>query len=156
MWRAGLAQDTAFNAKAEITGRANDAKSSRSNGFTLIELMITVAIAAILLAIALPSYQEYVRRSTRTEAQAYLMTVAARQQQYLLDTRAYGATLDDIAIPVPEKVAAAYTLTLDVGDALPPTFTLTAEPTGNQATEKCGTMSLNQAGVKTAAIDGCW
>lgn len=120
--------------------------------------MITVAVAAILMAIALPSYQEYVRRSTRTEAQAYLMTVSTRQQQFLLDTRAFAATLDDVGIPVPEKVAAAYTLSLDVGDALPPTFTLTATPksTSSQASEKCGTMTLNQAGVKTAAIDGCW
>jgi type IV pilus assembly protein PilE len=151
-----LAQDDALNAKADRTCVARHARPSRPSGFTLIELMITVAIAAILMAIALPSYQEYVRRSTRTEAQAFLISVAARQQQYLLDTRAFAGTLGDIGIPVPTKVAANYTLTLEVGTALPPTYTLTAEPTGNQATEKCGTMTLNQAGAKTAATDRCW
>lgn len=125
-------------------------------GFTLIELMITVAVAAIILAVAVPGYQEYVRRSTRAEAQAFLMTISARQQQFRLDTRAFATTLDDLGIPVPDRVAAAYTLTLDVGEDLPPTYTLTAAPKTPQASDKCGTLTIDQAGVKSADAQGCW
>jgi type IV pilus assembly protein PilE len=123
-------------------------------GFTLIELLITVALVSILAAIALPSYQAHIRKSTRSEAQSFMMTVAARQQQFLVDTRAYAATVSAVGVAVPTKVAAAYTVNMP-----PPTatgFTLTLTPTGAQAQEPCGTLSINQAGTKTAAQSGCW
>jgi type IV pilus assembly protein PilE len=61
----------------------------RTGGFTLIELMITVAIVAILAAVALPSYRQYVVRSKRSAAQAQMMDIANRQQQFLLANRSY-------------------------------------------------------------------
>jgi len=64
----------------------------RMSGFTLIELMITVAIIAILTAIAYPSYVDHVRRATRSQGQQYLMDLAQRQEQVFLDQRAYAAT----------------------------------------------------------------
>jgi len=54
----------------------------RQNGFTLIELMVTVVIIGILASIAFPSYQEFVKRGNRTEGQAFLSEVAARQERY--------------------------------------------------------------------------
>jgi type IV pilus assembly protein PilE len=128
----------------------------RAAGFTLIELMIVVAIASILAAVALPSYREYVRRSTRAEAQAYMMAVAVRQQQFLVDTRAYAATLDAVGVALPSNVNAAYDAVMPTPGAAPPSFTLTLTPKANQTGEKCGEMSLNQAGAKTAAVAGCW
>lgn len=128
----------------------------RPRGFTLIELMITVALIAVLLATALPSYRSYVRRSVRTEAQAYLMSVAGRQQQFLVDTRAYATTLSAIDLPVPTSVAGAYTLSLEVVAGPPQTFLLKATPGSDQSNESCGTLSINQAGTKTAAKTGCW
>jgi type IV pilus assembly protein PilE len=125
-------------------------------GFTLIELVITVAVVAILTMIALPSYQEYVRRSTRSEAQAYLLNVATRQQQFLLDTRSYSGTLAALGVPVSDRVNNGYTLTLNVVAGPPATFTITAAPKGGQASEKCGTLTINQAGTRTAATSGCW
>ena len=57
----------------------------RSAGFSLLELMITVAVVAILASIALPSYREYIKRGKRAAAQSVLMDLAARQQAFLLD-----------------------------------------------------------------------
>ena len=129
---------------------------SAHRGFTLIEVMVTVALVAILAAVALPTYRDHVRKSRRAEAQSFLLAVAARQQQFLLDTRSYGATLAAVGIATPSNVAQAYNLALVVPGGAPPTFTLTATPTPDQASERCGTLGIDQAGTKTAAISGCW
>jgi type IV pilus assembly protein PilE len=129
---------------------------SKQAGFTLIELMIAVAIVAILLAVALPSYRDSVRKSVRAEAQAYMMTVAARQQQFLVDTRGYAATLTAVGVAVPGNVDNGYTLSMPTPTTAPPAFTLTLTPKSSQAGERCGTLSIDAAGSKTAAVAGCW
>lgn len=137
--------------------RATPSSHARAEcGFTLIELMIAVAIVAILMAVALPSYRDSVRKSTRAETQAFLQAVAGRQQQFLVDRRSYAATVAEVGIPVPANVAANYTLSLTVEAGPPPGFTLEAEPRGGQVGERCGTLGIDQAGVKTAAVGGCW
>jgi type IV pilus assembly protein PilE len=125
-----------------------------SRGFTLIELMITVAVVAILAAVALPNYREHIRKSRRAEAQSFMMAVAARQQQFMVDTRAFAATVDAVGIPVPANVSAAYTATMPAPGTS--TFTLTLTPNADQASDKCGTLSIDQNGTKTAAMTGCW
>ena len=131
---------------------------ARTPGFTLVEMIIVVAIVAILVAVALPSYRDYVRKSRRAEAQAYLMAVAGRQTQFLVDTRSYAATLATINIAQPPNVAASYNVTLAAAGGPPPTFLLTAapKPGTDQVSERCGTLSINQTGLKTAAVTGCW
>jgi type IV pilus assembly protein PilE len=126
-----------------------------ARGFTLIEVMITVAIVGILTAVALPSYLDHVRKGRRAEAQAYLQTVATRQQQFLVDTRAF-VDLATLGVAQPSAVAAHYTVTLARVAGPPPTFSVTAVPTGAQAAERCGTLAIDQAGLKTAAVAGCW
>lgn len=128
----------------------------RTPGFTLIEMLIVVAMVAILAAVALPSYREYIKKSYRSEAQSYLMTIAARQQQFLVDTRAFSALGPDNIASQPSNVTSAYAVTMVTVDGPPPTFTLTARPTAAQASEKCGTLTLDQTGTKTAAVTGCW
>ena len=132
--------------------------SARARGFTLVEVIITVAIVAILAAVALPSYREHVRKSRRAEAQAYLMAVASRQQQFLLDTRGYAADLATVGIAAPTNVAAAYDLAVATVAGPPPTFRVTATPkaTTDQVQERCGTLAIDQTGAKTAALATCW
>lgn len=77
-------------------------------GFSLIELIIVVAILGILATIAYPSYREHVRRAHRLAAQEFLLDVAQRQEQLLIDRRSYGSTLADLNLSLPNKLAANY------------------------------------------------
>ena len=132
--------------------------SARARGFTLIEVVITVAIVAILAAVAFPTYRDHVRKSRRAEAQAYLMAVASRQQQFLLDTRAYAPNLATVGVATPANVAAAYDLAVATVAGPPPTFRITATPkaASDQVSERCGTLAIDQTGAKTAALSTCW
>jgi len=126
--------------------------SRRRNGFTLIEVMITVVIIAILASIAIPSYQRYVIRAKRSAAQAQMMEIANREQQFLLANRSYAdkTTLAASGYSLPPEVAANYdyTITLPAAGA-PPGFVLTFTPSGSQASD--GNLTLNNDGAKTPA-----
>lgn len=124
-----------------------------AGGFTLIEVMITVAVVAILAAIAYPSYLDYMRRGKRATAQTALMDLAARQQSYLLDRRVYTATLPDLGFTAPKEIAGDYQFTVVVNNAAtPPTFVATAKPVSPSQT-KGGelNLTLDQAGTKAPA-----
>lgn len=125
-----------------------------SSGFTLIELMVVVVVVAILATIALPSYAEFVKRGTRADAQAFLMDVALRQQQRLVDRRDYAATIGDLGLSLPQSLAGKYTVSMSAPAVVPPTFTVTATPVGAQGTEGCGALSLTSSGQRSPAK--CW
>lgn len=127
--------------------------SRKHGGFTLIEVMITVVIVAILAAIAVPSYSRYVMRAKRSAAQAQMMDIANRQQQFLMANRSYADkdTLVASGYTLPADVAAnyGYTITVTSPATGAPGFVLTFTPTGTQATD--GTLTLDNQGVKTPA-----
>ncbi|EHL21142.1 putative type 4 fimbrial biogenesis transmembrane protein [Acidovorax sp. NO-1] len=127
----------------------------RNAGFTLIELMITVAVVSILAAIAYPSYQDQVRKSRRAEAQSLLMDIGTRQQQRLLDVRNYAASTAELNVSIPTSVIPHYAITMVAPASTPPSFTVTATPKSGQSKDKCGAMTLNNTGAKTPAT-GCW
>jgi type IV pilus assembly protein PilE len=129
--------------------------SRQPRGFTLIELMITVAVVAILAAVAYPSYLDHIRKSRRAEAKQALMGIASRQQQFLLDTRDYGTSLAAIGFSLPTSIASYYTVTLaTAGTATVPAFTATAAPMGDQTRDTCGTLAMNNTGTRTPV--NCW
>lgn len=134
-----------FQHKFSATGRPRVVHG----GFTLIELIITVAIIGILASIALPNYLEYVKKGRRAAAQSHLMDVAQRQQQYLLDARSYATDLATLNVTTPSDVSTYYTITMEAADAAPPTFKVTATPKGAQAGD--ATLTLDDAGIKTPA-----
>ena len=127
------------------------ATKNGESGFTLIELMITVAIVGILATVAYPSYLSYVVRNNRAAAQAALMDIAQRQQQYLLDNRSYAATTSALNVNVPTNVTQVYTVSIAVttSASAPPTFTATAAPISGTKQYADGSLTINQSGAKT-------
>lgn len=128
---------------------------SIQQGFSLVELMIVIAIIGILTAIVLPSYQGYILRANRSPAQSLMTEIAGRQGQYLLDNRSYATSLTALNVTTPSDVSANYTISIATADG-PPSFTLTATPVGKQVDDSCGTLTLDSVGAKTPTTGKCW
>lgn len=121
------------------------------HGFTLIEMMITVAIVGILAAVAYPAYTQYMIRANRVAAQSEMMDIANRQQQFLMTNRSYAskAVLEASGYALPAEVGSKYSYAIVVGAGSVPAYTLTFTPSGSQASD--GTLTLDSAGIKTPA-----
>jgi type IV pilus assembly protein PilE len=133
----------------------------KKRGFTLIELLLVVAIVGILAAIALPAYQDHIRKSKRAVAKGVLSDLANKQQVFLADRRGYAATTTALSLVVPSEIANDYTFSVTADNTVsPPTFSVQATPASDQMLkDTCGTsatvpLSISQAGVRAPAA--CW
>lgn len=133
-------------------------------GFTLIELMMVVAIIGILSAIAYPSYQRYVLRANRVEAQAILTETAQLMERRFTTCGTYGTNTTCTAAAAPTSAvqpvgATGAAIRYNIDFSVAPTatvFTLRAAPTTVQASDTCGTLTLTNTGVQMPATSGCW
>ncbi len=129
---------------------------NKTRGFTLIELIIAVAIIGILVAIAVPSYQNHLRKGRRAEAMSFLTQVSQRQQQYLLDARTYAfgaSALTDLGLTPPATVSTYYAISV-TGAGTPPAFTVTADSSSNSVQSPDGNLTLTHTGQKQRLVGG--
>lgn len=138
---------------------------SVQRGFTLLEILIVVAILGILVSIALPAYNQSVLRSNRAEGKSELMQVAADQERYFSSFNTY---IDD-ALPLNTPTVADrdrttqngfYVISVGAGaSGIGSSFVATATPQGDQADDICTTLTITNTGVRGATggtVDECW
>ena len=141
--------------------------SNRQRGFTLIELMVVVAIVGILAAIAYPSYTEHVRKGNRADAQASLMELAqlmernfTRLGRYTTDVA--GTTAPALPFTTAPKDGGRVIYDLSLSAITATTYTLQAAPRagGSMAGDRCGSLTLTNTGLKGQAAGAttadCW
>jgi len=149
---------------AEVRHRSGYAAGQRQAGFTLIELMIVVAIVGVIAAIAYPAYDDSVRKGRRAQAKADLVELAQRAERFHTLNNTYAgfwASVPQGDKRSPRTGDAYYLLERSSGDTDANAFTLSATPTGTQTADSgCGILSINQAGVRTRSgsteLSRCW
>jgi len=126
-----------------------------NRGFTLIELMVAVAVVAIIAMIAIPSYTAQLVKGRRSSAEAFLMDVAQRQQQYLLDARAYAPNVGTLNTTIPVDVNNYYQINITPNaPGTPPSFVASATPLPGTAQAGDVLLTIDNNGVKTPT--GLW
>jgi type IV pilus assembly protein PilE len=143
-------------------------QQARSAGFSLVELMVVVVIASVLIAIAIPTYIDKVRKSRRTEAKTVLLDLAGREERFFNTSNTYSSLPSDLGYGA---VAAVFPMTVGSGyytvnvvsaaaaGAVPASYTITATPLGDQLKDaQCQLFQLTNTGVQTSAPNTtvCW
>jgi len=145
---------------AEVCKVMTRQSDNRVRGFTLIELMVAMAIVAILATIAYPLYLHQLVEARRSAAEAALMDIAQREQQYMLDQRQYAAGASasalstSLSVTVPTNVTQFYTVSVTTAAGPPPTFLATAAPIAGSAQSGDVTLTIDQTGSKQPT--GTW
>lgn len=123
-----------------------------NKGFSLLELMAVVGILGILMAVALPQYNEYMRKGARAAAKAHLMEIANRQRQYLIDARGYAGTVTALKMTTPTEVSESYAVAIDTtapAGVTGPFFAATASPLADGKLAGDPTIAIRSDGKRT-------
>jgi type IV pilus assembly protein PilE len=140
----------------DIQGCRTRGSRTGTAGFSLIEIMVVVVIIGILSTIALPAYNNYIRK-TRRAAGASCVTAVAQQME-----RFYTTNLTYVGAPAAATMAgicepsALESYNIATGGIAARTYSVTGTPTGKQAGDSCGTLSIDQTGAKSPTTAGCW
>jgi len=146
----------------QTSPRCSRVRKLGQSGFTLLELMIVVAIIAILAAVALPAYNRYVLRAHRASAHNLVMAVASAQERYYTNYNQYATTMPQLGFTTTASQTSegGYYIVSLPATGNTQTYLLQAAPQGGQASDKCGNLTLTNAGVKDFAGDEsnghCW
>ncbi len=121
----------------------------RQPGVTLIELLVVLVIVGILAAVAIPGYRDSVRKSHRRAAQAAMLDIANREEQYFVAQREYAADPTELGYTLPPEVGARYDVDISLDAGPPPGFTIDFTAKGQQLAD--GDLALTSEGVKSPA-----
>lgn len=131
-------------------------RSKQLKGFTLVEMLVVVAIISILAMVAYPGYQQYVLRTNRSEAHALLNDAAARQERFFAQNNVYATTA--AALGYASDMSASNLYQLTIANPTAASYTLTA--ISQRTDETCGNLTLSEAGARgqtgTGGVDRCW
>lgn len=134
-------------------------KPQTYSGFTLIEVMIVLAIVGILSAIAYPSYQSHIVSTRRSTATGCLSEVAQQMERRFTASLSYNSTTTLPIANCTTDLTGFYALSFSTGEPNASTYKIQAIPQGAQTRDVCGTLTLDQKGVKGvggSTLKNCW